>query len=105
MSAYPNTDAKQPGDYVVNVHPCSRDPQPGFVIESDPSLGGSLYVRTGIGSTVYGPSENWARTDTRPKWLTVEQAEHVEYQRAALAEARRVAAAGAHPAHVWTRSA
>lgn len=70
-AAFPNEQTKQPGDYVRNVHPCSqygRD-ELGLVLMCDELAGGSVYVRTGRGSTCYGPARNWELVDVKPRWL------------------------------------
>lgn len=72
---FPNSEPKPVGAYVRNVHPCNVGRTPdGVVLASEggaDELGdhGTIYVRVGTGSTVYGPARNWRVIDERPAWL------------------------------------
>lgn len=64
------------GDYVVNVHPCSRYDDGGVVVMVTGCLtdGDTVTVQTGRGSTCYGPAVNWKVVERAPRWLDRVQA-------------------------------
>lgn len=67
MDEYPNTDPKPYGAYVRNVHPCGHRDE-GVVIQTEDGYD-SITVRTGRGSTTFGPAVNWRPIATKPEWL------------------------------------
>lgn len=74
VMSFPNEEAKPVGSYVRNVHPCNLGRMPdGLVLMSEGGADevgqeGTVFVKTGRGSTVYGPARNWSVIDTKPSW-------------------------------------
>lgn len=76
---FPNAGAKKVGDYVWNVHPCSRYDDGGVVTMVTGCIveGDTLSVQTGRGSTCYGPAVNWMVVDAAPRWLDAVKADEI----------------------------
>lgn len=68
------------GQYVQNVHPCSRYDDYGIVLAVESTLQpfDTVRVQTGTGSTCYGPAANWQVVDTPPRWYREETMENVD---------------------------